>query len=283
MKISDRDWAQISAYLDGELSPQQQTQIKNRIEADPALRSALDDLKGVKDILRQAPQVPLPRSFVLRPAQLGTRVKERPAIRGFRLAAVVMSFLLVGSLAIDFSSLLLGGAMASQPKQVMLEAPQESADEIAEEPALMAAESQVEEEQLAVEPVATEGLVLEAAQPAPAAEAESTAYADGLTGEQQGGAKTGPEKEATAGVPPAAENLGEGWQEEHERSQATALPTMTEEVPPNVSLVVVEDQSRVGLPVSFHLVLRLAEIVLGLGALGFGTAAWLMRRKDRRR
>jgi hypothetical protein len=283
MKISDRDWAQISAYLDGELSPQQQSQIKNRIEADPALRSALDDLKRVKDILGQTPQVPLPRSFVLRPAQVGIRDKAQPVIRGFRLAAVVMSFLLVGSLAIDFGSLLLGGAIASQAKQVMQEAAPGAADEMAEEPALMAAESQVEEEQLAVEPAATEGLGMEEAQPAPAAEAESSEFADALTGEPEAEVKTAPEEERAGEVPPAAENLGEGWQEDHERGQATASPTMIPVAPPAVVREVGENQPREVRPVDLHLVLRLVEIVLGLGALGFGTAAWLMRKKDRKR
>ena len=41
MKISKRDWTQLSAYLDGELSQRDLTKLENRIKKDPDFQAAL--------------------------------------------------------------------------------------------------------------------------------------------------------------------------------------------------------------------------------------------------
>ncbi|MCJ7714921.1 MAG: hypothetical protein MUO54_00165 [Anaerolineales bacterium] len=179
MKISDREWIQLSSYLDGELNPKEENLLEKRIQRNPELQSALKELQTAKRVLKLTPQISIPRNFTLTPAMLG--IKNRPpAGRGYRLAAVALSCLFIGVVVLDFGSLLLlGGSFApSAPKEMMFEAVSESAADSMEEPALIAAGEEAEADRAAVEVEAD--LTQEEGAPAVAAEAVEEAEAVGM-------------------------------------------------------------------------------------------------------
>jgi anti-sigma factor RsiW len=70
-QISNRDYEQISAYLDGQLSSNEQRKLEERLKARPDLQTVLDDLQRTKNLLRMAPHKRAPRNFMLTPAMVG--------------------------------------------------------------------------------------------------------------------------------------------------------------------------------------------------------------------
>ncbi len=73
---SDRDLEQLSAYLDGNLSASDRAAFETRLTADPALQSALDDLRNIKTRLGALPVVRAPRNFALTPAMIGQSARR---------------------------------------------------------------------------------------------------------------------------------------------------------------------------------------------------------------
>ena len=70
---SSRDLEQLSAYLDGQLSQSSRTRLETRIQSDPALASALEELRQTRAFLRRTPQRRAPRNFTLTPGMAGIR------------------------------------------------------------------------------------------------------------------------------------------------------------------------------------------------------------------
>jgi len=70
---SSRDLEQLSAYLDGQLSQSSRARLEIRIQSDPALASALEELRQTRTILRHTPQRRAPRNFTLNPGMAGIR------------------------------------------------------------------------------------------------------------------------------------------------------------------------------------------------------------------
>ena len=64
------DIEQLSAYLDGQLGPSDSARLESRLQSDPQLASAYDDLRATRGILR-------PRLFVI----VGTGPRPRCARR----------------------------------------------------------------------------------------------------------------------------------------------------------------------------------------------------------
>ena len=140
MRLSTKDWAQLSAYMDGELGPREVRRMEARITVHPELQFALDELKEAKNVLSQTPKLRPPRQFRITPEMVGKNVDRRPAM-GYQVAAAVMSFLLIGVLVLDFGRSMVSGAMApAAPREVMLEVMPEAAADAVEEPARMAEE-----------------------------------------------------------------------------------------------------------------------------------------------
>jgi len=70
-KMRDEDLdRELSALLDGELTPARARQLREEIEANPRLRERLAEFELADERLRALPQAPLP-------AQLGARTRER--------------------------------------------------------------------------------------------------------------------------------------------------------------------------------------------------------------
>jgi hypothetical protein len=96
--IPPRDWEALSAYLDGELDPKQRLKLGIRLKEDADLRTALQELRRTRTVLRSQPRLRAPRNFTLTPQMAGVRAKVRPAPVGFgalRLASVLATIFFV--------------------------------------------------------------------------------------------------------------------------------------------------------------------------------------------
>src|SRR5450759_1888565 len=71
-RIFPDDWETLSAYLDGQLSDRESSQLRQRLDAQPELQRALDELQRTKMVLRSAPRRRVPRNFTLTPAMVPT-------------------------------------------------------------------------------------------------------------------------------------------------------------------------------------------------------------------
>ncbi len=61
----DRCRQDLSAYIDGNLSPREAARVEKHLAACTTCRAELDQLRGMVGMLRDMPAVPLPRSFLL--------------------------------------------------------------------------------------------------------------------------------------------------------------------------------------------------------------------------
>lgn len=109
--ISPRDFERLSAYLDDALEAKDRSQLDRRLDAEPALASALKDLDGTRALIRRVPQRRARRSFTLTPAMAG--VERKRAVGGWislNLVSAVATLMLVVVLAGDLWA---GGFLAS--------------------------------------------------------------------------------------------------------------------------------------------------------------------------
>lgn len=266
MRISKRDWAQLSAYLDGELNQRELRKFQNRIESEPVLQAALEDLRTVKTVLSHTPQLTLPRNFTLRRSLVESPQRRSP-VRGYRLAAAALSFLFVGVVVFDFgSSMMKGGLSASQApmvEEVMMEA---VADEM-EEPAILAKQAEAEGEvppaaEMEMDAEAPENLdASEEAELAGMAEGESNIASEEAAERAYSGEEETPREKTQ-------DDLGTPAPTEWMESEATPIPAEPE-----------IEGIREPLEIPW---LAILEIIFGLGAIGFGLAAWWNRRKNRK-
>ena len=108
---SDRDLAQLSAYLDDALPASERRKLERRLAADSGLRKMLDELRAVKTNLRELPLVKPPRSFTLTPKTVGAQPSRRtwervaPAMNwATAIAALLFAVLLTADLSGGFST-----------------------------------------------------------------------------------------------------------------------------------------------------------------------------------
>jgi len=104
-KISPRDWETLSAFLDEQLTTKERAQLVARLEANPDLSEALENLRRTRAMLRRVPRLRAPRNFTLTSEMAGARPGTRslPEIYPvLRLASVLATFfflvIFVGSL-----------------------------------------------------------------------------------------------------------------------------------------------------------------------------------------
>lgn len=110
---SPQDDELLSAYLDGRLTPAEEARLEARLAAEPALRQRLQELRQVVQLLAQAPQLAVPRAFVLSEAQAAAASSAQGAWwrrwfvgipRGLTLATAVVALALVFTLGVDMWS-----------------------------------------------------------------------------------------------------------------------------------------------------------------------------------
>ncbi len=129
----------LSAYLDGQLSAEEQTRLIAQLEDDPALQTELETMRRTVEMVRDLPSVPVPRNFILpqsmgapaRPKQLARRPVLARLAPFLTASTAVVSLLFVVLLVGDL--LFVGGMrMSTAP---MAEAPLMLEQEAAEEDA----------------------------------------------------------------------------------------------------------------------------------------------------
>ena len=264
MKISNKDLAQISAYLDGELSQRDSNKLEARMEGNPEFQAALEDLKTVKAVLSHTPRLSVPRNFTLKPRLVESPRRHSP-MRGYHLAAAALSFLFIGVVVLDVGSGVLKGGLsaARAPKadEVMLEAAVEEMGEAAP----LAKELAVEEE---ISPAAE-------MEEAPLAPEYLATGVEGESAEMEGEETNAVQEEADRASEVGEDALGE------ESPDVGNELSQDEDTEPEDSWIPPDQEPSPAVDVIQIPWLRILEIVFGLGAVGFGAAAWIRRRKLR--
>src|SRR5512138_196575 len=82
-QLSNRDYEQLSAYIDGQLAQSERRRLEERIHNQPELQNALDELTQTRALIRQAPRRHAPRSFTLTPEMIGEANLRRKRSRGW--------------------------------------------------------------------------------------------------------------------------------------------------------------------------------------------------------
>lgn len=104
---------QITAYVDGALSPAERRQFETQLNSDSALRAEVKQLQRLKQSLRQLPERRVPRNFTLDPAVYG-KPAPQPLFRlvpTMRVATVLTAVFLV--IAVTADLLTFGAPMGS--------------------------------------------------------------------------------------------------------------------------------------------------------------------------
>ena len=97
-RIFPEDWERLSAYLDGQLPEREKEEIRQRLETQPELQRALEELRRTKMVLRSAPRRRVPHNFTLTPAMLPQRKSWFPLVPVFSFASAMALILLVFSI-----------------------------------------------------------------------------------------------------------------------------------------------------------------------------------------
>jgi|GEM_PF-2184193 len=118
----------LSAYVDQALSAQERMRVQKHLEQCTACRQELESLLWIKRLLRQTPTIPVPRSFVVRQADLdaiAVTARQRPLVIT-RWATALVALLLVVVLLGD---LLSGRPMAMKSRSSLMAGPEQVAFE----------------------------------------------------------------------------------------------------------------------------------------------------------
>jgi len=141
--MNQRDLELLSSYLDGQLSPSDNSRLESRLKTDPQLVSVLNDLRATRSLLRKLPKRRAPRNFTLTRKMVGLNPPMPKVYPIFRFASVIATLLLVFSFGLNsfarYSAALpgIGGGMgggggadesfASAPMEAPVAAAEESA------------------------------------------------------------------------------------------------------------------------------------------------------------
>jgi predicted anti-sigma-YlaC factor YlaD len=120
--ISDREWQQLSAHLDGQLTAKETARLENQLQQNAELRAAYEELRRVRILLRSQPRLRAPRNFTLSPEMAGIAPVGRAApVRSsiFGLVTALASLMLVLVIAGEF--LLASSQMAAQPAAMQMQ------------------------------------------------------------------------------------------------------------------------------------------------------------------
>ena len=112
---SSRDLERLSAYLDGQLSQTDRTRLEIRIQSDPALASALEEIRQTRAFLRRTPRRRAPRNFTLTPGMAGIRPPVPRLVPVLSWASAVAMLFFIFTLAAGLVGQLSLGAAASMP------------------------------------------------------------------------------------------------------------------------------------------------------------------------
>jgi anti-sigma factor RsiW len=155
-KLSQRDLERLSAYLDGELNAKQTARLEARLEREPLLRDALEELRQTARLLRSMPKVTPPRRFTLTPEMVESQ-KTGYAYPALKLASALVAAAFVFVIGIDVFSAEKGSneLMPNMAQRSIAEAPAMEVDvEDAEDVAAAVGESEEPAAEEAAAPLA---------------------------------------------------------------------------------------------------------------------------------
>jgi anti-sigma factor RsiW len=107
---SFHDVEQLSAYLDGQLSPSERTPLESRIQSDPVLATALEELRQTRAVLQRTIQRRAPRNFTLTTRMAGIRPPVPRLYPVFSWASAVAMVLFIFTLGTNLVGQLSSGA-----------------------------------------------------------------------------------------------------------------------------------------------------------------------------
>jgi len=131
-QLSTRDLELLSTYIDGELSARGIARLLPRLDREPGLKQALEEMKAVVQQMGSLPEAPLPRSFTLTPETAGIRSRPR-AYPIFQLATALAAIAFVALVGLDtvvgqFSLASRGAVMSDVVQEALVAAPQAEAE-----------------------------------------------------------------------------------------------------------------------------------------------------------
>ncbi|MEK6255883.1 MAG: hypothetical protein N2C13_01025 [Chloroflexota bacterium] len=290
---TNKELEMLSAYLDGELSDQDNKGIQARIQANAELNAALENLRKTRALLRQTPLAKAPRNFTLTPEMVGSRSTAGRLFGTMRfvsaMAMILFAVVVVGDLLTNsgreavFSTAMsstdsaeMAGAdeMEMAPEAAMAETGDAMAIDLADE-AMDDGAPEISSE--------TSGDAMQTSTAIGTAPAEEPAAGDsGAEAEDAASKITGTatvEIEQMFTAPPATETSGANLDDEQARAN----------LPPSEPEIAAGDGEEVGVGGVAAIekgsqpfapgVFRLVEVGLVLVAIGAGLAALVMRRK----
>ena len=115
--ITERQWEQLSAYLDGELSSKEKSSLDSQLKSSQELTESLETLRQTRQFLKNLPKRSVPRNFTLTPEMAG--IKTRQPLFLFPVFSAVSAI----AALLFFITLLFGRSAPSEMSVAMMEAP----------------------------------------------------------------------------------------------------------------------------------------------------------------
>ena len=116
-QLNDADLELVSSYIDGEVTAEERTELEARLEREPALRAALDELRATTQLIRELPRMMPPRSFTIDPAS--ARPRWAGAFGWLRFGSALAAVLLALTVTFDIIGSRGMGMTTSSAPQVM--------------------------------------------------------------------------------------------------------------------------------------------------------------------
>ena len=128
MQVTERDEELLSAYLDNQLSAAARVQLEDRLKREPALRSTLNELRAMVQLLGEQPALSPPRSFTLDPAKVPPQRWSWSSLRLGRIGGSLAALTLVLLLGVPFllNNLQPANFESAQPAALAPQQPSES-------------------------------------------------------------------------------------------------------------------------------------------------------------
>lgn len=134
--LTERDYEQLSAYLDGMLADSERAQLEQRLAQEPTLRRELDALRDAVALVKSLPKLKAPRNFTLTPAMVA-QPTEAPRTQSKAVPFPIVSLLSAAAafvlIALGIVLFVGGGDDAdTMPSSVALSVEDRAADEAEE-------------------------------------------------------------------------------------------------------------------------------------------------------
>lgn len=137
-QLTAQEFEILSAYLDGELTSQEQSRLEQSLEQRSEMRQALDELRRTRIILRSATRLRAPRNFTLTAEMVGSvKPARKPlfAVNALRFSSALASILFVLTIIGEWFTF--SGPLAAPV--AMVSEPASQAESVPPEAAMLAA------------------------------------------------------------------------------------------------------------------------------------------------